>query len=67
MTSFTISCSDCVMLDTDACDGCVVPFICDRDPEDAVVIDVAEARAVRLLGRAGLVPPLLHRARSGCA
>ena len=67
MTSLTISCSDCVMADTDACDGCVVPFICDRDPLDALVIDVAEARAVRLLGRAGLVPPLLHRARSGCA
>jgi len=65
MTTMTISCSDCTMRDTSACDGCVVSFICDRDPDDAVVIDAAESRAVRLLGVAGLVPPLRHRSRSG--
>ena len=34
---------------------CVVTFLCDREPEDAVIIDVVEARALRLLerGRAG--------------
>jgi hypothetical protein len=61
MTSLTISCDDCAMHDTPACDGCVVTFICERDPEDAVVIDVEEARALRILGRSGLVPPLRHR------
>jgi hypothetical protein len=61
MSTFTISCDDCTMRDTVACDGCVVTFICDREPDDAVVIDVAEERALRLLGRSGLVPPLRHR------
>jgi hypothetical protein len=59
----TISCTDCVMLHTEACDDCVVTFICDRAPDDAVVIDVAEARAVRLLAGAGLVPQLRHQLR----
>lgn len=62
MTSLTISCDECSMQSTAACEGCVVTFICDRQPEDAVVIDVAEARALRMLGRSGLVPPLRHRA-----
>jgi hypothetical protein len=58
-----ISCDDCVMQDTPACEDCVVTFICGRQPGEAVVIDVAEARAVRLLGEAGLVPPLRRQAR----
>jgi len=58
-----ISCDDCVMQHTRACDDCVVTFICGREPGEAVVIDAAEARAVRLLGEAGLVPPLRRRAR----
>ncbi len=53
------------MRHTDACDGCVVSFICDREPDDAVIIDVAEERAIRLLGRSGLVPPLRHRSAMG--
>ena len=60
-----IDCADCAMQHTDACDDCVVTFICSRQPDDAVVIDVAEARAVRLLGEAGLVPSLRHRRRTG--
>lgn len=50
------------MRSTPACDECVVSFICDREPDDAIVIDVAEERALRLLGQSGLVPPLRHRA-----
>ena len=53
-----ISCDDCVMQHTPACDDCVVSFICGRQPGDAVVLDVAEMRAVRLLGEVGLVPRL---------
>lgn len=60
-----ISCDDCVMQYTSACDDCVVAFICGRDPHDAVVIDVAEARAVRMLGEVGLVPRLRQVLRSG--
>lgn len=67
MTTMTISCDDCTMQHTPACDGCLVSYICDRDPGDAVVIDAEEARVVRLLGRSGLVPPLRHRHRRGCA
>lgn len=61
----TISCDDCRMQATSACHDCVVTFICDRDPHDAVVIDVAEARALRVLASAGLVPGLRHARRSG--
>jgi hypothetical protein len=53
-----ISCDECVMQHTDVCNDCVVTFICGREPDEAVVIDVAEARAVRLLGEVGLVPRL---------
>jgi hypothetical protein len=65
LDTLTISCDDCRMQGTSTCDGCVVTFILDRDPSDAVIIDAAEARAVRLLGRSGLVPPLQHRPRAG--
>jgi hypothetical protein len=61
----TISCDDCVMQHTSACDDCVVTFICGREPDDAVVIDVAEARAVRLLSDAGLVPRLRYARHLG--
>ena len=60
MESLIISCDDCSMRATPACEECVVTFICDREPDDAIVIDVAEARAIRMLGRSGLVPPLRH-------
>jgi len=64
MSDLTIDCDDCRMQHTSACEGCVVTFICDREPHDAVVIDVAEVRALRLLGRSGLVPPLRHQRSS---
>ena len=55
-----IDCADCVMQATDACDDCIVSFVASRDPGDAVVIDVAAERAVRMLARAGLVPESRH-------
>ena len=61
----TISCDNCVMQHTSACDDCVVTFICDREPDDAVVIDADEARAVRLLAQAGLVPRLRYSRHVG--
>ena len=63
--SFTISCGDCSMRESEMCGDCIVTFICDREPDDAVVIDVAEARAVRLLADAGLVPRLRHARDTG--
>jgi hypothetical protein len=65
--TLTISCDDCTMQATVACEDCVVTYICRRDPDDALIIDAAEERAVRLLGRAGLVPRLRHQLRTGCA
>jgi hypothetical protein len=63
--TLTISCDDCRMQHTSACEECVVTWILGREPHDAVVIDAAEARAVRLLGRSGLIPPLRHQSRAG--
>ena len=58
--AFTIDCGECVHQHTSVCDDCVVTFIVGRQPDDAVVVDVEEARAVRLLEQAGLVPGVRH-------
>jgi hypothetical protein len=65
MTTLTIDCDECVMQGTDTCEDCVVTFLLDRDPDEAVVIDAAEARVVRLLAGAGLVPGLRHQRPTG--
>ncbi len=54
------------MQQTSQCQDCVVTFLCD-EPDDAVIINADEERAVRMLGRAGLVPVLRHRPHSTCA
>ena len=59
--SFTIDCAECVHRHTPVCDDCIVTFVVDRSPDDALIIDAAEARAVRLLADAGLVPRVRHR------
>ncbi len=64
-TSLYISCDECVMEGTDACEDCIVTFLCGREPGDAVVIDVEEERALRLLQKGGLAPGLRHRRRTG--
>jgi hypothetical protein len=66
MTGATISidCADCALQGTDACDDCLVSFVLGREPQDAVVIDAEEARAVRSLSRAGLVPAIRHVRRA---
>ena len=58
--ALTIDCDGCTMQHTKACDDCVVTFICSREPDEAVIIDAAEERAVRMLIRSGLVPTLRH-------
>ena len=57
-----ISCDTCVMQKTPACDDCLMSFLCGDSHETAVVFDLAEQRAVRLLANAGMVPTLRHRA-----
>ncbi len=61
--TLTIDCGDCVMAGTDACDDCIVSFIVNREPGDAVVVDAAEERALRNLSEGGLVPRLRHASR----
>lgn len=58
-----ISCGECRLNNTDACDDCVVSFLLERG-DQAVIIDVAEARAVRMLQEVGLVPALRHDRRA---
>jgi hypothetical protein len=55
-----IDCDECSLQGTEACDDCLVSFVLGRDPNDAIVIDATEARALRLLSGAGLVPGLRH-------
>jgi hypothetical protein len=63
--AFTIDCADCVHRQTPVCDDCVVSFIVGRQPNDAIVVDADEARAVRLLEQAGLVPGVRHSRQVG--
>jgi hypothetical protein len=52
-----IDCDACAHQGTAQCDDCVVTFLLDRE-DGAVVVDADEARALRSLGEAGLVPLL---------
>lgn len=61
--NLSISCEDCALGGTDACEDCVVTFLLGPSEATGIVIDVAEARAVRMLQRAGLVPELRFRRR----
>lgn len=58
-----IDCDTCVMQHTPTCDDCVVTYLCEREVEQAVVIQIEDLRAMRALARAGLVPGLRHEAR----
>lgn len=66
----TISCDDCSMQCTSACDDCVVTFLLRDESDDAandhepLVLDLDQIRVVRLLGKAGLVPDLRYDAAS---
>ena len=60
-----IDCDDCAMQGTECCADCLVTFICSREPGEAVVVDVAEARALRMLSDAGLLPVSRHIRRTG--
>ena len=43
-----IDCDDCTMQHTDACDDCIVSFICSREPGDAVIIEVDELSLIHI-------------------
>jgi len=65
MDTITVDCDACAMQGTSACDDCVVTFLLGREPDDAVVIDADEARAMRMLEHAGLLPSLRFVGRTG--
>ena len=48
-TTISISCDDCELQGSSACEDCLVSFVLGREPDDAVVVDVEEARAMRML------------------
>lgn len=61
-----IDCEECVMRDTTACDDCIVTHLLDRPP-GAVVFDLAEQRALKVLSDGGLTPGSRYRPASGDA
>ena len=66
-SGLTISCDECSMRCTSACSDCVVTFLLSDDEaavrsgREVMVLDLDQARVVRLLGKAGLVPDLKYR------
>lgn len=60
--SLLIDCDTCPAQGTEACADCVVTYVCNREPGTALVVDVGEMRALRLLADGGLVPRLRHPA-----
>jgi hypothetical protein len=64
-STLVISCDECALDRTTACADCVVSFVLDHEPGDAIIIDAAEERAVRLLAGGGLIPGLRHTRRAG--
>lgn len=63
--SISISCDECALTDTSACDDCVVSFLLGPPEPQAVIVDVMEARAIRLLHQAGLIPELRFTRKVG--
>ena len=64
-STLVISCDECALDRTTACADCVVSFVLDHEPGDAIIIDAAEERAVRLLAGGGLIPGIRHTRRVG--
>lgn len=65
MNTTMVNCFDCKMRDSDHCSDCLVTFLCGRDEDDALIVDAAEVRAVRMLVKAGLVSDLRYEPRAG--
>jgi len=59
----SVDCQTCEMLDTATCADCIVTYICNREPEQAVIISMDEWRSMRSLNAAGLLPELQHKQR----
>ncbi len=62
-TAFSVSCDDCRFDGTSTCGDCVVNLLLHRDPHDAVIFNVDDVRAMRLLADGGLLPEIRHERR----
>ena len=58
--ALVIDCDLCDYSGTQACDDCMVTYLC-REDRSSVVVELSEVRALRKLSRAGLVPELKLR------
>ena len=54
----SIDCELCPLANYSCCDDCLVTFICDRDPEAAVIISLDEWRSMKTMAKVGLLPEL---------
>ena len=55
-SALVMSCDECALDRTTACADCVVSFVLDHEPGDAIIIDTAEEPGGRLLAGGGLIP-----------
>jgi hypothetical protein len=57
----SISCGDCTMADTSACDDCVISLLSEGPPfERRIDLDASEANTLELFSRAGITPSVRH-------
>jgi hypothetical protein len=60
-TVSSISCGDCTMADTSACDDCVISLLAEGPPfERRIDLDASEANTLELFSRAGITPSVRH-------
>jgi len=55
--SLLIDCDLCEYSGSETCNDCLITYLC-RPDRDSVVIELSDIRALRTLGRSGLVPRL---------
>lgn len=60
--ALVIDCQTCVVRATDACNDCIVTFLCDTQEWEPVVVEAPTARVLRLLQSEGMVPENRYRA-----
>ncbi len=64
-TPVAISCDECSLEETGACDDCLVSFLLGPPSGEAVIVDVMEERAIHLLHEAGLLPEIRFARKAG--
>ena len=55
--SLLIDCDLCEHSGSETCNDCLITYLC-RPDRDSVIIELSDIRALRTLGRSGLVPRL---------